>query len=274
MWTAAKGEATHLSRRGVLGMACALILSVGIGGRPAQAEELRVGIAPIYPPLAFKADGQLRGMEVDFAHRLAKELGVTLKFVELPWDELIPALEDRRVDMVMSGMSITPERKKRVSFVRPYLRVGQMALIRRGDYDRLSKPGAMDEPTSRVGFLRGTTSEAYAREHLKRATLQGFADLDPGIEALRQKEIDFFIADAPIIWKVRGGLESGEKELKGLYTPLTEEYLAWAVRQDNTALRDRLNAVVSAWQKNGTIETIEDRWITVRRTAVSVKGLD
>ncbi len=260
--------------RRFVGVAAALALSVVFGTTPARADELRVGIAPIYPPLAFKKDGQLRGIEVDFANRLGKELGTTVKFVEVAWEDLIPALQERRVDVIMSGMSVTPERQKSVSFVDPYLRVGQMALVRRADYDRLRKSGAMDEPTSRVGFLSGTTSEAYAREHLKRAALQGFEAVDPAVQALRKKEIDFFVADAPIVWKVRGGLESGEHELKGLYTPLTDEHLAWAVRQDDTALRDRLNAVIARWQKNGTIEAVESRWITVRRTAVSVKDLD
>ena len=272
MVKARTGGASRAVWRRVVGVAMAL--GVVFATTPAFADDLRVGIAPIYPPLAFKKDGQLSGIEVDYANRLGKELGATVTFVEVAWEDLIPALQQRRVDVVMSGMSVTPDRQKLVSFTEPYLRVGQMALVRRGDYDRLGKPGAMDEPTSRVGFLSGTTSEAYAREHLKRAALQGFETVDPAVQALRKKEIDFFIADAPIIWKVRGGLESGERELRGLYTPLTEEHLAWAVRQDDTTLRDRLNAVITRWQKNGTIEVVESRWITVRRTAVSVKDLD
>ena len=274
MVTALTGGPSRTGWRCMAGVAAALALSAVVGTTPARADELRVGIAPIYPPLAFKKDGQLRGIEVDFANRLGKELGATVRFVEVAWDDLIPALRAQRVDVVMSGMSVTPDRQKLVSFADPYLRVGQMALVRRADYERLRKPRAMDEPTARVGFLSGTTSEAYAREHLKRAALQGFDAVDPAVQALRKQEIDFFIADAPIIWKVRGGLESGEQELRGLYTPLTDEHLAWAVRQDDTALRDRLNAAVARWRKNGTIEAVESRWITVRRTAVSVKDLD
>jgi ABC-type amino acid transport substrate-binding protein len=54
-----------------------------------------------------------------------------MAFVELAWEELIPALKGDRIDVIMSGMSVTPVRQHRVRFVQPYLRVGQMAIIRR-----------------------------------------------------------------------------------------------------------------------------------------------
>jgi ABC-type amino acid transport substrate-binding protein len=230
--------------------------------------DIRVGIAPIYPPLAFKENGQLRGIEVDFAHQLALDLGIKFVLVELPWDDLIPALRAGRIDVIMSGMSVTEERSKLVSFTNWYVRAGQMALIRRKDYERLRKPGAMDLPMSRVGFQTNSTGELYARQNLTKAKLKGYPSLDAGIKALRAKQIDFFIYDAPAIWRIRGQLRDQYRDLMGRYTPLTDERLAWAVRQDDPALRDKLNAELQRWKKDGYLESILDHWIPVRKVTV------
>src|SRR5262245_47052573 len=84
---------------------------------------LRVGIAPDYPPIVFKQQGRLTGLEVDCARGLEAELGRHVELVELDWDALIPALESGQIDVIMSGMSITEARARRVRFVSRYLRV-------------------------------------------------------------------------------------------------------------------------------------------------------
>jgi ABC-type amino acid transport substrate-binding protein len=81
---------------------------------PAAPTEIRVGIAPIYPPLAFKEGGQIKGVEVDFTRQLWLDLGVKFVLVELPWDDLIPALRAGRIDVIMSGMSVTPDPPRRL----------------------------------------------------------------------------------------------------------------------------------------------------------------
>lgn len=235
---------------------------------------LRVGIAPIYPPLAYVKDGKLKGVEVDFADELEDELDIDVDLRQMPWDDLIPALQDGRIDVIMSGMSVTPEREQLVSFTDPYLQIGKMAVIRKADYLRLYEEGKMNTPGMRVGFLKHTTSETFARENLTRATLVGFDSVDDGITALRGNLIDYFVMDAPGVWKITGGLVTKNPDLRGLYTPLTEEYLAWAVRKNDTVWRDQLNAVLAKWKADGELEEILDDWITVRKRTIEVVPQD
>jgi len=241
---------------------------VATASPPAPPAELRVGIAPIYPPLAFKEHGQLVGMEVDFAHQLGLDWSTKVVFVELPWDDLIPALRDQRIDIIMSGMSVTPERSQLVTFTDWYVRAGQMALIRKDDYDKFRKPDSMNLPTTRVGFQSNSTGERYARQDLTKAKLIGYKTLDDGIKALRAKKIDFFVYDAPAIWRLRGQLREQYPDLAGRYHPLTEEHLAWAVRKGDNALLDRLNAELAKWKKDGELESVLDHWIPVRKVTV------
>jgi ABC-type amino acid transport substrate-binding protein len=265
---------TTVARLAVLALglgAAAATLSTDCARAADAPGPLRVGMASNYPPLAFKQDGQLKGIEVDFANHLGKALGREVVIVETPWDDLGTALLDNKVDVVMSGTSITAERKKKFDFTDSYLTVAQMVLIRDADYARLRKPGALDKPTVRVGFTENSTSAHYAGKHLSKAKLQGFPDTDAGVAALRNDQIDAFVVDAPAVWRVTGGLLSKETQLRGLYVPLTHEELAWAVRKDDPALRAQLNAVLKKWKHDGTLQDILDQWITVKKTAIEVK---
>jgi polar amino acid transport system substrate-binding protein len=229
------------------------------------APPLRVGTAADYAPLAFEENGALRGVEVELAGRVATELGRPLALQRIRFDELIPALRAGRIDVIMTGMSITEERGALVRFTRPYLRVGQMALIRAAEWEERRGIAAMSRPDTRVGFRTATTSESFVRTRLPRADAVGFDSVEAGVASLRAGTIDYFVHDAPTIWRIVGGFASDERELRGLYEPLTDEHLAWAVRREDEALAARLDALVAAWQADGSLEEILDRWIPVRK---------
>jgi ABC-type amino acid transport substrate-binding protein len=226
--------------------------------------EFRIGIAPYYPPLAYKFRGQLVGMEVDFAKQLGKELDKQITFVETPWSELIPALVEEKIDIIMSGMSITEERAKLVSFTEPYMQIGQMALVRARDQASFSNPESFFDTTSRVGFVSATTGEQVAKAIFSKAKLVPQPTVEDGVAALRQGVIDIFIHDAPTVWRI--GSNPGEQELIGLYWPLSQEPLAWAVRKSDGPLHSALSRKVKEWKRSGRLEALMSRWITLRIT--------
>jgi ABC-type amino acid transport substrate-binding protein len=252
-----------------LGALLLLLLAACLSHGPLDEDRpLRVGIAPIYPPFAFLQDGRLAGVEVDFASRLGAELGRELVLVETPWDELIGALRAGRIDLIMSGMSITAERAREVAFATPYLRIGQMLLVRRSERARLSDPKALATPLSRVGVHRNTTGEFYARAELPRAKIRAFDSIEEGVAALRRGELDYFVHDAPTVWRVVGRPADPDPELDGIYRPLTREDLAWALPLREVELRERLDQALARWRASGQLDEILDYWIPVRRVAV------
>lgn len=230
----------------------------------ARRSELRVGISPDYPPLAFKDGGTVRGVEPDLARALAHRLGVELVLVETPWEDLIPNLQQGRIDVIMSGMSVTEERSREVSFVQPYLQVGQMALIREQDAARLASPAALYQKGVRVGVVEQTTGELFARQELEQAQVVALPSIEAGVAALRAGHVDFFIHDAPTVWRLSTGPAARELRLIGLFHPLTEEYLAWAVSKSDESLRQRLDQAVSAMELDGTLPDVLNRWIPTR----------
>jgi polar amino acid transport system substrate-binding protein len=249
---------------------CLAVLSLPL--RAAAAEPLRVGVAPDYPPLAFREAGQLTGLEIEFARRLGTDLKRKIEFVELPFPELIPSLEKGSIDVIMTGMSITDERSRRVRFLPAYFEVAQMVLVRGADRHRFDGAKRLDDPAVRVGFVTGTTGHAWVRGHCASAQQSGFSGVSPAIEALRASKIDALVHDAPSIWHVVGGADSLEDELTGLYVPLTREKLAWAVRLDDEKLSGALERELASWRESGWLDEQLLTWIRVRKVTLPTLG--
>jgi ABC-type amino acid transport substrate-binding protein len=225
--------------------------------------EFRIGVSPDYMPLAFKDPAYgLVGVEIDFANQLGKELGKKITFVEIPFPELIQSLLEDKIDIIMSGMSITNERANLVSFTDPYVTIGQMALVRSKDSGKFRDVQSFPSINSKVGFVRATTGEMAARTFFRSATLMPQPSANEGIMALRRGEIEVFIHDAPTVWRIGGN--PNEKELTGLYWLLTKEPLAWAVRKSDEPLRFALSRTIQQWQVSGFAKQTLTRWVPIR----------
>jgi len=224
-----------------------------------SADILRVGITPNMPPFAFKEKGQLAGMEVDFALALAKELGREATFVEMKWEELIPALQANKIDIIMSGMSFTPERAAVVLFTEPYLRSGQKALVRRADAPDYTFPGLIARTDRRVGVEKGTTGEYLVEGAFKNAKMRTFSSAEEGTLALIDKKIDLFIHDAPTILWMAGQYQN--QGVTAALPALSEDLNLWAVSRQKPALAQAANASLRTWASNGTLNAILRRWV-------------
>jgi len=219
---------------------------------------LRVGITPNLPPLAFKQNGKIVGIEADFAQQLGKELGREVKFIELDWEKQIPALLDGKTDIVMSGMTVTKTRQFRVNFCRPYLRSGQMALVRREDLNTYALGFPMS-PSGVIGVEKATTGDFFVQQEFPTCKRKTFGSGDLAAKALKKKQIGLFISDATTIWWL-----ASENEADGLAAvpiQLTDELLAWAVNKSDPELLSAANKALGKWQQDGTANQLIKRWL-------------
>lgn len=225
---------------------------------------LRVGVTPDYPPLVFKENGEIKGIEADFARAAGETLGRPVVFKEMAFGDLIPALMNDSIDVIMTGMSVTDERKQLLRFIQPYLTVGQMGIIHRDRMNQLAIPSQWNRKEVRVGYVSNTTGESYARTHLSAASLTPLTSADQGLQAVRTHWIDVFIHDAPTAWLLAENRQ--ENDLIPLYSPLTTEPLAWAVSKQNSYLCRELENLLSEWKTTGRLDSILARWIHVTVT--------
>lgn len=230
----------------------------GISFADDKLPPLRVGITPNLPPVAFKQGGKIVGIEADFAELLGKELGREVKFVQLDWEDQIPALLDGKTDIIMSGMSITKTRQFRVDFCAPYLQGGQMALVRRSDLHNYALGFPMTPPGV-IGVEKGTTGQFLVQQEFSQCQRKAFSNAEQAVKALKKKQIGLFIADAPTIWWL-----ASENEADGLASvpvQLTDEQMAWAVNKSNPELLKTINQTLHKWQQDGQATQLIRHWL-------------
>lgn len=219
---------------------------------------LRVGVTPNTPPMIFKQGEEIVGVEADFARALARELGRSLRFVELPWEGQIAALLDRRTDIIMSGMTITVGRQVRITFSEPYLSSGLLAMMRRRDKKKYETREKILETSSDIGVRRDTTSEQFVEDMMRDAHPITYLSHKDAVLDLKRSRIDLFIDDAPMIaWLV----SENESEFALLRQSLKRESLGWGMRQGDRKLRGAVDERLSLWKRDGTVDEIIRRWM-------------
>lgn len=244
-------------------VACLFLLGcasqqVSTKGVEAEPPAMRIGVTPNYPPIIFKLGDKISGVEADLAALLGNELGRKVQFVELPWDQQIPALLEGKTDIIMSGMTITEARKIRVDFTEPYLKSGLYAAMRTEDSQKYDSPVKLLESTAAVGVMENTSGDAFVQKHFRNARVVAFSNRGSAAFSLKRGSIDLFVDDGPAVaWLV----SENEAYLKGLWTPLNEEYLAWAVSRGNRDLLVTLNDTIRRWQADGTLTRVIEKWL-------------
>ena len=219
---------------------------------------LRVGVTPVSPPMVFKQGSKIVGLEADLAQALGGSLKREVKFVELPWEDLIDALINNKIDIIMSSMSVTRARQFRIAFSAPYLRVGQMALVRAKEQNRyvLLTDGLAGRA---IGVRKGTTGDLLVQQEFPRAKRRFYASDDEGATALMKGKIDLFIDDSTMIWYLAGKYET--KELAVAPLVFSNEVLGWGMRRSDIRLQESVNAFLQKAQASGELNRILYRWI-------------
>lgn len=228
---------------------------------------LRVGVSTNSPPLIYKEAGNIVGLEAELAREFAAYIDRPLQFVELRWQDQIPALLEGRTDIIMSAMSATQKRAIRISFSAPYYRTGLMALVRREDKGRYPTGymGIVGQvPSLRFGAVKGTTGEQFVRKNFGRALkIRVYNTSQKAVDALTTvflvNRIDVLLHDGPILVMLAAADESGKLYLIPEY--MTEENLAWGMRKGDPQLLESANRFIEQLKQDGRLETITKRWI-------------
>ena len=233
--------------------------AAGVRTGQVPVNPIQVGVTPIYPPVIFKMDGKIVGLEADLARRLAAELKRPVEFVEISWERQIPSLLEGKTDIIMSGMTITQARQVRITFSQPYLTSGLMIAFTAENASKYTSLKNIMESVPAVGFVAGTTGEVYARDNFREENRMVPVKLaDEAVLALKNRRIDIFVYDAPaIVWIV----SENEAELKFLPEPLNIEYLGWGLRQDDRELLGMVNGQLSKWKNDGTLKEMILKWL-------------
>lgn len=250
---------------------CAVALSGCATTQPVAVEAdpgiLRVGVSPDAPPLIYRQNDEITGLEAEMAVALAKFLGKKAVFVDLPWEEQIPALLDNRTDIVMSGMSVTPARRYKIAFSKPYFKSGLMILVKdlhKFAFIKNVETVLAQSITWRIGVVKGTTGESFIRQKSTGAkSINAFVNQEKALKALMAGRIDVFVHDAPMVLMMAARNQA--EGVRPLPVMLNEEYLAWGVKKDDPDLVNSVNAFIDQANRQGKMQIVIKRWIPLAR---------
>ncbi|MFO1144536.1 MAG: transporter substrate-binding domain-containing protein [Amaricoccus sp.] len=165
----------------LLSLAAAFALGLGTMAQAAEGE-LVIGTEGAYPPFSMAdANGNVTGFDADVGNAVCEGLKLKCRFVVQAFDGLIPALNAKRFDVIISGMSITEERQKQIDFSNSYGELPNLFIAKKDselagvkDLETLKK----DLSGLRVGVQSGTTHAAYVEKNMPDAQLMTYDTLD------------------------------------------------------------------------------------------------
>ncbi|NUS70182.1 MAG: transporter substrate-binding domain-containing protein [Ensifer adhaerens] len=246
----------------VLAVAAAIAVS---GGVAASAEALKVGVAAEpYPPFtAPDASGKWEGWEVEFMNALCAEAKLECVLTPVAWDGIIPALTSKKIDMIISSMSITDERLKTIDFSDKYYNTPTGIIGTKG-VEMNSSPEGLKGKT--LGVQVSTVHQAYAAKHFAPAGVEvkEYQTQDEANNDLAAGRLDAVQADA-IALKAFLATDQGKEccEYKG---DVAEDVavigpgVGVGLRKGETELKDKINAAIKAIRDNGTYDTFSKKY--------------
>jgi polar amino acid transport system substrate-binding protein len=222
-------------------------------------KELVVGTAASMPPLNMKTkDGQIIGMEMDLARYFSGGMGVKLTVKPMRFNDLLPALETGQVDMVLSSMTITPDRNLKVAFAGPYFGSGKSLLAKLANVESVNEIAKMNKPDKVLVALKGSTSQTFVEKVMPQAKLVLADDYDQAVAMIRNDKALAMVADYPIC-KV-SVYRNPDAKLDSLEKPLSYEPIGVALPPNDPLLVNWVQNFLNGLEKGGDLKILEERW--------------
>ncbi|NKJ08946.1 polar amino acid transport system substrate-binding protein [Rhizobium sp. SG741] len=240
--------------------ASAVLASVLLAaGSAIGQEKLLIGTDATYPPFeSLDASGNFEGFDIDIGKAICAEMKAECEFVNNEWDGMIPSLVSGKFDMVISSVSITPERLKLIDFSDRYYNTPPAVAVSKSS--DIADIQALAGKT--IGTQSATTHANYAEKHLGQSELRVYPTADEYKLDLANGRIDGAVDDVVVLTEwVKSEAGSCCKVLATLPIDpvINGEGVGVAVKKGST-LRDRLNAAIQAIRSNGTYKKINDKY--------------
>src|SRR5699024_7409829 len=221
--------------------------------------ELRVGLSADYAPYEFEhtKDGnrEYAGIDIELAKKIAKDNDIELKIVNMQFDSLLGALKTGKIDMIISGMAPTPERKKEVDFSDYYMEVKQRMIVQNKDKDKLKTVD--DFKGKMIGVQKQTTQEELAKTEMPESQLSSLTRVPEVIMSLNSGKIDGMIIEGPVAdayLEKNPNLTYSDVEFSD-----ADKITAIALPKNSPELMDRVNKSVKDVRDNNLIKDYQDK---------------
>ncbi|MCC3717520.1 arginine ABC transporter substrate-binding protein [Rouxiella badensis] len=231
----------------------------GVSLSASAAETINFGTEAGYVPFEFvDSNNKIQGFDIDLANAMCKQMQATCTFTNQSFDSLIPSLKFRRIDAVISGMDITAERQKQVSFTNAYYDNTATFFAQKGKFADLAALKG-----KRVGIQNGTTHQRFLQDKHPEITAVPYDSYQNAVLDLKNGRIDAVFGDTAVVHE----FITKNPTLSTLGEPVTDKTyfgngVGIAVRKNNTELLGKMNDALAKVRQDGTYKALYTKWFT------------
>jgi ABC-type amino acid transport substrate-binding protein len=248
------------SRSFVATLVASATIAVGVSSAAAQGtfEKIRksgvmvVGTSAAYAPFEYRQAGNLVGFDIDMGEEIAKRMSVKIEWVEIDFKGIIAALRSKRVDLLITAMTKTPERAEQIDFSMSYYNSGEGAAVKNAS--PIQKPA--DLAGKVVGVQIGSSGERFVRGQLKDVKeVKSYDTILLALKDLEAGRVDAVVNTLPSIKYTIKGL----KDLKTT-SPWSFSDVGINTRKEDADLMNELNKHLNALQAEGFLDKLDKKW--------------
>lgn len=236
-----------------------LILSLSCNNKANSSESVEntedkiiyVGIDAAFPPFGYLDNGNIAGFDYDIMSEIAKLTDMKVEFNQMQFAGLLPALQTKKIDVIIAGMTVTEERKEFVNFSETYYVSSQVILVHRDNNDITNFDNLEGK---NVGTVIGTTGDVVMTENEK-VNVKKFDTGAQAVLSLKEKKIDAIVFDK----EPCKNFAKYNEEIKLIDSDSVQEDYAIAVRKEDTSLLENINRGISIIMTNGTYENLIEK---------------
>ncbi|HCX1668035.1 TPA: ABC transporter permease subunit [Staphylococcus aureus] len=216
--------------------------------------ELRVGLSADYAPMEFEhtvnGKTEYAGVDIDLAKKIAKDNNLKLKIVNMSFDSLLGALKTGKIDIIISGMTSTPERKKQVDFSDSYMMTKNIMLVKKDKVNEYKD--IKDFNNKKVGAQKGTEQEKIAQTEIENASITSLSRLPDVILALKSGKVEGAVVEKPV---AEAYLKQNPKlGISNVKFNEEEKDTVIAVSKDSPKLLSQINKTIKEVKDKGLID--------------------
>ncbi|HDE4722744.1 TPA: ABC transporter permease subunit [Staphylococcus aureus] len=216
--------------------------------------ELRVGLSADYAPMEFEhtvnGKTEYAGVDIDLAKKIAKDNNLKLKIVNMSFDSLLGALKTGKIDIIISGMTSTPERKKQVDFSDSYMMAKNIMLVKKDKVNEYKD--IKDFNNKKVGAQKGTEQEKIAQTEIENASITSLSRLPDVILALKSGKVEGAVVEKPV---AEAYLKQNPKlGISNVKFNEEEKDTVIAVPKDSPKLLSQINKTIKEVKDKGLID--------------------
>lgn len=234
-------------------IALSIVLAVFVGcQKKEEKNKIYVGTNAEFEPFEYRDGDKIIGFDIDLINEISKIMGFQFEIVDMQFDGLLPALEAKKIDVIIAGMTATEERKQFVNFSDPYYSSKQSIVVQANNTDITS----FDNFTGKkVGVVLGYTGDILVSE-LPNVEVQKFNTTSETVLALKAQKVDAVVLD----YEPAKNYVAQNTELKLVETDAATEEYSIAMRKDDTEFLAKVNEALKTIKENGTYDALISKY--------------